>query len=144
MYILLQDIYSILYTVMSPGYLCSAFIELGNRPAKPSKGMQHVRRADTNIVGIQFSILKKSCGLHTGDAVICNNRNCTAALSHLSKLSPLPGREEKVPQSWEYWFCKLRWTIRRYCQLLHWVVAICSIHWKKIVELIDSLCKDGN
>ena len=91
--------------------LSSAFLSTGNRYASQAKNVQHIRRADTNIIGIQFSILKKSGGLHTGDAVICENRNCTAALSHLSKLSSLPGSEEKVQQSWECGFCKLSWAI---------------------------------
>lgn len=89
--------------------------------------MQHIRRADTNIIGIQFSILKKSGSLHTGDAIICSNRDCTAALSHLSQLNPVAGRDEKVPQSWECGFCKLKWAIDHMSFVSCWRVSVYSL-----------------
>ena len=55
-----------------------------------------VRRADINIFAVKFKTLVESTSIHTGDAVLCNNPHCTAVLSHLSNVTKVPGREEKV------------------------------------------------
>ena len=47
---------------------------------------RQVRRADTNIIVVDFGVLKKSGEIHTGDCVVCTNVNCGTALSHLSLL----------------------------------------------------------
>ena len=57
---------------------------------------REVRRADTNIIAVDFSILKGSDELHTGDCVVCANANCGAILSHLSLLKEDLHRNEKV------------------------------------------------
>ena len=55
-----------------------------------------MRRADTNIFAVKFKTLPESTSIHTGDAVLCSNPHCTAVLSHISKLTEVPGKEEKV------------------------------------------------
>ncbi|XP_033741232.1 circularly permutated Ras protein 1-like [Pecten maximus] len=47
-------------------------------------GGRRERRADTNIVSINFQTLVTPSNMHTGDAVYCDN--CQAILSHLCKL----------------------------------------------------------
>lgn len=44
------------------------------------------RQADTNVIAVKFNTLTEPSHMHTGDAVVCGNKNCTAILSHLSKL----------------------------------------------------------
>ena len=55
-----------------------------------------MRRADTNIFAVKFKTLAESTSIHTGDAVLCSNPQCTAVLSYLSKLTKNTGKEEKV------------------------------------------------
>ena len=44
------------------------------------------RQADTNVIAVKFNTLTKPSHMHTGDAVVCSNKDCMAILSHLSKL----------------------------------------------------------
>ena len=44
------------------------------------------RQADTNIIAVKFNTLTEPSHMHTGDAVVCSNKDCTAILSHLSRL----------------------------------------------------------
>lgn len=57
---------------------------------------RQVRRADTNIIAVDFSVLKKPGEIHTGDSVVCSNANCGAALSHLSRLEEDLDQNETV------------------------------------------------
>ena len=43
-----------------------------------------MRKADTNIFAVKFKTLAESSSVHTGDAVVCKNTQCSAVLSHLS------------------------------------------------------------
>ncbi|XP_069130895.1 circularly permutated Ras protein 1-like [Argopecten irradians] len=56
------------------------------------------RRADTNIVSINFQTLVTPSNMHTGDAVYCEN--CQAILSHLCKLE-----DQGEAKVWRCEFC---------------------------------------
>lgn len=43
-----------------------------------------IRRADPNIIALQFNKLLMPKIYHTGDPFVCSNGECTAVLSHLS------------------------------------------------------------
>ncbi|XP_060063644.1 circularly permutated Ras protein 1-like [Ylistrum balloti] len=66
-------------------------------PKVPQKGRRE-RRADTNIVSIDFQTLVTPSDMHTGDAVYCNN--CQAILSHLCKLE-----DQGEVKVWKCEFC---------------------------------------
>ena len=51
--------------------------------AKSSAGIT-VRRADPNVIALQFNKLLEPKDVHTGDPVFCGKTNCSAALSFLS------------------------------------------------------------
>ena len=53
------------------------------------------RQVDTNVVAITFNTLVNAANVHAGDVVVCSNQNCTAVLSHLSKVTAAEG--ESVP-----------------------------------------------
>ena len=44
------------------------------------------RQADTNVIAVKFNTLTEPSHMHTGDAVVCSNKDCMAILSHLSRL----------------------------------------------------------
>ena len=44
------------------------------------------RQADTNVIAFKFNALTEPSYMHTGDAIVCSNKDCMAILSHLSKL----------------------------------------------------------
>ena len=54
---------------------------------EPDYRVIHTRRADTNVISLQFSRLQEKVNVHTGDPVVCKNSDCTAILSHLSRIS---------------------------------------------------------
>ena len=54
------------------------------------------RPIDTNVLAVKFSLLSEPGHLHTGDAIVCCNEKCAAVLNHLSKLSEVVGKKEKV------------------------------------------------
>lgn len=54
------------------------------------------RQVDTNVVAVTFDTLSGPAGVHTGDVVVCNNEECTAVLSHLSKVSGGSDFDQKV------------------------------------------------
>lgn len=56
------------------------FILLGGVKGKTT------RQADTNVIAVKFNTLTEPSHMHTGDAVVCSNEDCTAILSHLSRL----------------------------------------------------------
>lgn len=39
------------------------------------------------MLAVKFNKLTDPSNIHTGDAVVCGNTQCTAILSHLSKIS---------------------------------------------------------
>ena len=45
------------------------------------------RQVDTNVIAITFNTLVNAANVHAGDVVMCTNQNCTAVVSHLSKIS---------------------------------------------------------
>lgn len=49
------------------------------------------RQVDTNVIAITFNTLVNAANVHAGDVVVCSNTNCTAILSHLSKLTDPEG-----------------------------------------------------
>ena len=51
---------------------------------------------DTNVVAVTFDTLSGPAGVHTGDVMVCNNEECTAVLSHLSKVSEGSHSDKKV------------------------------------------------
>lgn len=55
-----------------------------------------MRRSDTNILAVQFNKLIEPSDVHTGDAVVCGNKNCLAILCHLSSVTDQEGKDEKV------------------------------------------------
>ena len=60
---------------------------------------RRVRRSDTNILAVNFNTLMGPSDVHTGDAVVCSNKNCAAILSHFSTLMEQEDqKEEKVRQ----------------------------------------------
>ena len=55
------------------------------------------RQVDTNVVAVTFDTLSGPSGVHTGDVVVCANQQCTAVLSHLSKVTEgEPASDQKV------------------------------------------------
>ena len=48
------------------------------------------------MVAVTFDTLSGPAGVHTGDVVVCNNEECTAVLSHLSKVSGGSDFDQKV------------------------------------------------
>lgn len=54
------------------------------------------RQVDTNVVAVTFDTLSGPSGVHTGDVVVCTNEECTAVLSHLSKLTGGSDSDQKV------------------------------------------------
>ena len=54
------------------------------------------RQMDTNVVAVTFDTLSGSTDVHTGDVVVCNNQECTAVLSHLSKVTGGSDSDQKV------------------------------------------------
>ena len=54
------------------------------------------RQVDTNILAVRFDTLSGRGNIHTGDVVMCNNQECTAVLSHLSKITGEPDADRKV------------------------------------------------
>lgn len=51
---------------------------------------------DTNVVAITFNTLVNAANVHAGDVVLCSNANCTAVLSHISKVTAEGGDTKKV------------------------------------------------
>ena len=62
---------------------------------KQERGVRS-RQVDTNVVAVTFDTLSGPAGVHTGDVVVCNNEECTAVLSHLSKVSGGSHSDKKV------------------------------------------------
>lgn len=58
-----------------------------------------VRRADPNIIALQFNKLLEPKDVHTGDPVFCGNTKCTAALSYLSCTNYTAGMTVSVRSS---------------------------------------------
>jgi len=63
---------------------CNMFL-LGITTNPTGRG-RTARQADTNVIAVKFNTLTEPSHMHTGDAVVCSNKDCTAILSHLSKL----------------------------------------------------------
>ncbi|CAF1027360.1 unnamed protein product [Didymodactylos carnosus] len=78
------------------------------------KQKRKLRKADTNIVSVQFNRLLESTEMHAGDVIKCNE--CGVIASHLSKIKQAEPQQqsdadnesgEQLPQSlWECEFCK--------------------------------------
>ena len=70
------------------------------------------RQVDTNVIAITFNTLVNAADVHAGDVVVCSNKNCTAILSHLSKLTE-PESDgatgKKVAEGWRRWEWKCGW-----------------------------------
>ena len=66
--------------------------------AKGSAGIT-VRRADPNIIALQFNKLLEPKDVHTGDPVFCGNTKCAAALSYLSCTSYAAGMTVSIHSS---------------------------------------------
>ena len=66
--------------------------------ANPTGRGRTARQADTNVIAVKFNTLTEPSHMHTGDAVVCNNKECTAILSHLSKLKQNIETGAKVSQ----------------------------------------------
>ena len=62
---------------------------------KQERGVRS-RQVDTNVVAVTFDTLSGPADVHTGDVVVCNNEECTAVLSHLSKVSGGSDSNQKV------------------------------------------------
>ncbi|XP_065898859.1 circularly permutated Ras protein 1-like [Dysidea avara] len=60
------------------------------------------RQADTNVIAVKFNTLTEPSHMHTGDAVVCSNKDCTAILSHMSKLKQ---NTETGAKTWQCEFC---------------------------------------
>ena len=91
---------------------------------------RQVRRADTNIIAVDFSVLKKSGEIHTGDCVVCINANCGAAMSHLSLLKEDLHRNETVCIHMLAFTMYMRWSCNKFHILIHihtFVLVISSI-----------------
>ena len=56
------------------------------------------RKADTNVLSVTFDNLGSLADVHTGDMLRCKNIQCTATLSHISKVCEEAGSEKKVWQ----------------------------------------------
>lgn len=54
---------------------------------EPDSKVIHTRRADTNVISLQFNRLQEKVNVHTGDPIVCKNSDCAAVLSHLSRIS---------------------------------------------------------
>ena len=65
------------------------------RYSRSSRG-RVVRRSDTNVLAVKFNKLIEPSDVHTGDPVVCTNKNCSAILSHLSSMSSQDGKDESV------------------------------------------------
>ncbi|XP_003382887.1 PREDICTED: circularly permutated Ras protein 1-like [Amphimedon queenslandica] len=72
-----------------------------NKSGSISKGVK-TRRADTNILAVQFNQLREAGHIHTGDAQFCSNPNCGAVVSHLTKLI---GEEDAEKRVWNCEYC---------------------------------------
>ena len=59
------------------------------------KGVK-TRRADTNILAVQFDKLRETGHIHTGEAQFCSNPECGAVVSHLTKLIGEEDDDKKV------------------------------------------------
>lgn len=68
-----------------PIYLNSPCLNFTVRPER--RRGRRTRQADTNVLAVKFNKLTDPSNIHTGDAVVCGNAQCTAILSHLSKIS---------------------------------------------------------
>jgi len=64
-----------------------------NRSLGERDGGHCVRKADTNIFSVKFKTLAESSSVHTGDAVVCKNTQCSAVLSHPSNLTKMLDEE---------------------------------------------------
>ena len=76
---------------ISSNWNCSYSLE-PEVPPVPSK--HRIRRADTNVLSINFRTLKEPSGVFTGEAEMC--RSCRSVLSVLSVLRSKEEGEEKV------------------------------------------------
>ncbi|KAL5491087.1 hypothetical protein EMCRGX_G016307 [Ephydatia muelleri] len=63
------------------------------------------RQVDTNVIAITFNTLVNAANVHAGDVVVCSNTNCTAILSHLSKLTDPEGDGAAGKKEWKCEFC---------------------------------------
>ncbi|XP_005089421.2 circularly permutated Ras protein 1 [Aplysia californica] len=69
------------------------------RAAAEARGKRWFRRADTNVVSVNFNTLLSPGNMHAGDPVVC--QKCGAILSHVSKTT-VEGEEQKT---WVCEFC---------------------------------------
>ena len=73
-------------------FLCSTkvhgqlLLHVAEKQEKQKRGVKS-RQVDPNVVAVTFDTLSGPSGVHTGDVVVCTNHQCTAVLSHLSKLT---------------------------------------------------------
>ena len=63
------------------------------------------RQVDTNVIAITFNTLVNAADVHAGDVVVCSNKNCTAILSHLSKLTEPESDGATGKKEWKCEFC---------------------------------------
>ncbi|CAF1560005.1 unnamed protein product, partial [Didymodactylos carnosus] len=73
------------------------------------KQKRRLRKADTNVLSVQFNRLLQPTEMHAGDFIKCSG--CTAIASHLSKITPQQPQEklaaeeeEQIPSS--RWLCE--------------------------------------
>ena len=69
--------------------------EIQERGEQQQRGFRS-RQVDTNILAVRFDTLSGRGNIHTGDVVVCDNQECTAVLSHLSKITGEPDADRKV------------------------------------------------
>ena len=68
---------------------------IAEKQEKRERGVRS-RQVDTNVVAVTFDTLTGPAGVHTGDVVVCINEDCTAVLSHLSKVTGEQESDQKV------------------------------------------------
>ncbi|XP_059169853.1 circularly permutated Ras protein 1-like [Physella acuta] len=68
----------------------------GSSSSSKMPGKRRFRRADTNVVSVNFSALLAPGNMHAGEPVLCGK--CSAILSHISKVNP-------QTKEWQCEFC---------------------------------------
>ncbi|CAF1091264.1 unnamed protein product, partial [Didymodactylos carnosus] len=69
---------------------------------RKTKQKRRLRKADTNVLSVQFNHLLKPTEMHAGDIIRCEE--CSVIASHLSKIKPATG--ETAEPLWECEFCR--------------------------------------
>lgn len=67
---------------------------------KPTKKITKYRKADTNVISVDFKKIVAPNYMHTGDAIKCES--CKGILNQFSKVEDIPGSDDK---NWKCEFC---------------------------------------